>query len=231
MNKIILIAVVVVSAIGSATASYMALDRPTSILEITPGSYDFGEVVQGEILSKDISIRNVSDQAIRITRVIASCSCSKADVLRHSLRPGESTSLELEWSTEERRGKVDLSLNLVVAEENRPGLKHFSVELSADVVPDYVTDVDRMTFNRGNKEHQEQLITLSPGPGRKSIAILKAYSSHKSLGVSHVEHDGLHRLTVRFSPESGPSQPIVADLVIETNSEKDPILRIPVALQ
>jgi len=107
MSKRIIITVIVVLAIlGLATIGYFravpgldnqADSRPQ--IEITPKSFDFGEIKYGAIAEHDFKIKNLGEQNLEIKRVATSCACTSAEVGKKILEPNEETNLKVVYNT------------------------------------------------------------------------------------------------------------------------------------
>ncbi len=68
--------------------------------------FDFGKVVQNATVSHTFWIKSVGDDTLRITRIVPGCGCTKAPVTDSVLAPGDSTRLEIVFSTKSFRGLV-----------------------------------------------------------------------------------------------------------------------------
>ncbi|MBU0559090.1 MAG: DUF1573 domain-containing protein [Bacteroidetes bacterium] len=66
--------------------------------------YDFGQMNEGEILSKDITIFNKGNAVLEISRVKASCGCTAVKPEKDKLNPGESTKIKVEFNSFGREG-------------------------------------------------------------------------------------------------------------------------------
>ncbi len=60
---------------------------------------DWGHVVNGDILSRDLTVRNEGQANLVIDSVTTSCSCTQATVIPMTLAPGESGVLHIEFDS------------------------------------------------------------------------------------------------------------------------------------
>lgn len=61
--------------------------------------FDLGEVVNGEIVSWDLSVRNEGEAPLVIEAVSTSCGCTKATLDPMTIPPGESGNLHIEFDS------------------------------------------------------------------------------------------------------------------------------------
>ena len=73
-------------------------------IEITPKSFDFGEVKYGDVAKYNFIIKNTGSLSLEIKRVATSCSCTSAKVLKEVIAPGEETELQVTYNTSAMSG-------------------------------------------------------------------------------------------------------------------------------
>lgn len=61
--------------------------------------FEFGEVVNGEIVSKDLEVKNTGNVPLIIEGVSTSCGCTSATVDLDTLEPGQTTILHIEFDS------------------------------------------------------------------------------------------------------------------------------------
>ncbi len=67
-------------------------------------SFDFGEIVEGELVTHNFVITNEGDENLIISKVRASCGCTAAKPEKNELAPGESTSINVQFNSTHRSG-------------------------------------------------------------------------------------------------------------------------------
>lgn len=75
-------------------------------VHVPDSTFDFGKVVQNVTVSHSFWIHSVGDDTLRITRIVPGCGCTKAPVTDSVLAPGDSTRIEIVFSTKRFRGLV-----------------------------------------------------------------------------------------------------------------------------
>jgi len=68
-------------------------------IEISPASYDFGEVEFGKILNYNFVIENSGQAPLEIKRVATSCGCTTAKTSQKAIEPGQSAELSVVYDT------------------------------------------------------------------------------------------------------------------------------------
>ena len=63
--------------------------------------FEFGEVLNGEILTKDVLILNKGDSTLEIQDISSSCSCTTAEISSKSIEPNESAILTIQFDAGE----------------------------------------------------------------------------------------------------------------------------------
>lgn len=64
-----------------------------------PYTWDFGDVKEGQVLKHDFILKNDSEKTLNIKDVNTSCGCTASDVKKKSLKPQESTSIEVSFDS------------------------------------------------------------------------------------------------------------------------------------
>lgn len=96
----ILAAAVLILPSGSARAQKAkAKSIPTSALEVSQPEFEFGRVAQGTSMSHTFWMKNAGDSNVFISDVKPGCGCTKAPFKAQNLAPGESTHVELIFSS------------------------------------------------------------------------------------------------------------------------------------
>lgn len=68
-------------------------------IEITPLSYDFGNVDFGKTLNYVFLVKNSGKETLEIKRVATSCGCTTAKVAKEKISPGEEVELMVAYDT------------------------------------------------------------------------------------------------------------------------------------
>ena len=93
-------------------------------------SYDFGKVIQGEILSYTFHFKNVGKASLIISTVDASCGCTTSIPPKAPIKPGEKGEITITFDSKMKNG--DVISYLVVTANTYPANTVLSV--SANVI-------------------------------------------------------------------------------------------------
>ena len=93
MRRIVIFALLVVGFLLVACSS----GQPSIAVEAT--SLDLGNVVNGEIVSRDLALRNDGDADLIIDSIITSCTCTKATVDPMTIPAGQSGVLHIKFDS------------------------------------------------------------------------------------------------------------------------------------
>lgn len=66
--------------------------------------HNFGEILEGQIVAHSYEIVNTGSADLKIDKVQASCGCTAAQPTKRILKPGEKTTIKVEFDTSNRMG-------------------------------------------------------------------------------------------------------------------------------
>lgn len=98
MRKIVLLLIVAALLTGTAFADAM--------LEIPDKTFDYGFVPQQSTISTDYWLKSTGDQDLRILKIVPGCGCTKAPLDKKVLSAGDSTCLEVIFSSKRFTNRV-----------------------------------------------------------------------------------------------------------------------------
>lgn len=131
MKKWIWLLLILGGGLGLAACSGRS---PQIELEVT--QMDFGDVVNGEIASRDVTIRNLGGKSLVIETVTTSCGCTSASVDPMAIGPGETANLHIEVNTGAHGPELTGPLvRQVFISSNDPNQPEAQVELAVNILP------------------------------------------------------------------------------------------------
>ena len=68
-------------------------------IEISPESFDFGEVKYGQLAEYTFLVKNSGKKTLEIKKVATSCACTTAEIAKEEINPGEETNLQVVYDT------------------------------------------------------------------------------------------------------------------------------------
>jgi hypothetical protein len=102
------------------------------VISVEKPSFDFGVIHEGENVNHSYEIINTGNSDLRITRVYASCGCTAVEPEKDLLKPGEKTSVMIEFNS---TGRLGVQEKYVFINSNDPKQKELRLHFKADVQP------------------------------------------------------------------------------------------------
>ncbi len=106
-------------------------------INVEPIETDWGRVVNGDILSRDVAVRNDGAAPLIVESVSTSCSCTAATLTPMTIEPGETGTLHIEFDSglhgPDLTGKL---LRQIFIASNDPDLPEVIIEFSVVVDPE-----------------------------------------------------------------------------------------------
>lgn len=87
--------------VPSDKAGYYAQNNITD-----PNQWDFGKVQQGQVLKHDFLLKNETKDVLKIISINTSCGCTASQSDKKSLKPDESTAINVTFNSKEYSGEV-----------------------------------------------------------------------------------------------------------------------------
>jgi len=105
--------------------AFTTINAQTKGPKIVPSENDFnfGDINEGEIVAHNFKIFNKGDEALTIIDVKASCGCTAVQPEKRELKPGESTSIKVEFNSIGRIGKQNKTVYVTSNDKQNPQLR------------------------------------------------------------------------------------------------------------
>jgi hypothetical protein len=122
-------AVIVRGALSAGAPGAAADGRPRIVVE--PQGFDFGSVLPGKTLQKEVAVRNHGDADLVIAKVDTTCSCTVVGSYARRIPPGSGTALRVELTTPYTPGPAAQAVRI---HSNDPEQPQVHVDVTATVV-------------------------------------------------------------------------------------------------
>ncbi|MFQ5433267.1 MAG: DUF1573 domain-containing protein [Anaerolineae bacterium] len=130
MQKVIVFMLLIVTLLPAACNT----GQPHIGLEVT--NLDLGDVVNGEIVNREVAVRNDGTEALVVESVSTSCGCTQATLEPMTIPPGESATLFIEFDSGAHGPELTGTLiRQVFIVSNDPEQSEAVVELAANILP------------------------------------------------------------------------------------------------
>lgn len=118
----------------SANVASMTIELSDSLLRVGPTSdtIDLGRMYAGEVIRRDLAIRNVGPSAFLILEVKTSCGCTQVDFYKKPIRSGESVPFSFEFDS---RGFNGYQLKHITLRTSL-GAQPYTLVVTGEVIPE-----------------------------------------------------------------------------------------------
>lgn len=187
--------------------------------------FDFGAVWQGKVVEHDFVLQNRGKSVLNIHRVVPACGCSFAELSKSSLGSGESVNLKTYFDTNGFWGQKAKTFRVYTNDERNPAVL---LTLQGEVKKEISVIPPRVFFGqvtKGDTQSRQVALYLE---NEKYVSLLEATSSSGFISVSK-KKDKKNREIIEstLSPDV-PLGILREKIVLKTNSEREPVITVPV---
>lgn len=128
------------------------------VMTLSETSFEFGYAPQNSKISHVFWLKSVGDDSLKILQVKPGCGCTKAPLEKSILAPGDSTRLEVIFSTRSYRSRISKNPSIITNEESKP--THVRISSTVMTRPDstypivirpYKLDLSQFTDKRRDR--------------------------------------------------------------------------------
>jgi Protein of unknown function (DUF1573) len=219
-------------------------DAPPGIAEVDGGLiHDFGVMSQYSKGEKTWVIKNVGKGDLRLIKGKSSCSCTIASLKdgdMATIKPGEQTTVLLEWDTKDNNGKFGQTAEILTPDDPNRQMIEFIVRGHVAPAIVMVPPGNTVQFSSisNNESHRAYFGIYSPDkPDMEITSITTSRPEH--LQVSYKPFTDEEREQLQISTKGGyrvevevmPGMPLGdfrEEVVLETTHSKQPMVRMAV---
>lgn len=126
--------IVIIGVIGLATLLSACGGQPQ--IAITENNLNLGDVVNGEVVAREIPVQNEGQSDLVIASVTTSCGCTQATLEPMTISPGESGTLHIEFDSGAHGPELTgVLIRQIFVASNDPQQPEMVVELEANILP------------------------------------------------------------------------------------------------
>lgn len=136
MKKIMLISwmVVLFCVCFAVYAEEKKSEASAPNLSVSPQSWDFGTVIEGDIAERIFTIKNTGNAELAITNVRSSCGCAAALLSTDKVLPGQATELKVSFNSSGYRSNFEKYVYLTTNDPDEP-YKTITINGSVKALP------------------------------------------------------------------------------------------------
>ncbi len=216
----------------AVASAYFAIPSATASINLQSdvAIRDLGTVRQGAALETTFTLTNRGRSPVQLLAVSKSCTCTRVNVAKTHLDPGESSALNVTVNVGTNRHSLaseigvayrDLGFKLG-GDSVKPAMLRLRV--TAIVSPDVECDPEMLTFPRPSSTRREVRVFSH---WLRGGLIKQVHARHRAFSVKASPVD--NRVEVSFDPSLWPiDESPSTELVIVTPSKVDPNVRVPI---
>ena len=100
------------------------------VMTFTEKEYDFGELVQGDVVETVFTFKNTGKSSLIITNAMSSCGCTIPDYPRTPIAVGEEAKIKVEFNSRGKFGKQNKAITLTTNTEKGQEQIHIYANVS-----------------------------------------------------------------------------------------------------
>jgi hypothetical protein len=195
-------------------------------------SKDFGSVPRGPVLSHPFRLVNKTRRAVTIHNIRTSCGCVTASALKHSLKPGEETTIVVTMDTRRFSGVKTVTVHV---QFSQPASDEVRLWIQANSRDDVTVSPDTLAFGhvkRGSMATATATITFL-GDSSSQIVDVRCDSNYIQTALKELRRQDAevtYQVTVQLRPDA-PVGKWYADVWMQTSSAAMPRLRLPLTVE
>ena len=225
-----------INAVVDGAKKYDSQARP--ILNVDR-LYNFGVLQNGEVGKHQFIIKNTGTADLTVSVEETSCKCTAADLGKGTVKPGDSTVIDVTWKTADYIGDY---IQKVLIQTNDPDMMMVELEVRGKIVADARAMPSELTFNNITHGYTDQTQTQiacykNPpleitgydylNPASKNNFDLQITPLTEEEYQSEPDATGGYQLTLT-AKDNLPLGPFSETLVLKTNSPLQPEIKIPI---
>ncbi|MDI6760377.1 MAG: DUF1573 domain-containing protein [Candidatus Brocadiaceae bacterium] len=199
--------------------------RKTPRLTVPESIHSFGQMYRGEKVRHHFLLKNEGEAELEIRKVRASCGCTAAEPSQKVIPPGGEAYVEVTFDSKNFVGKVTKT---VMVDTNDPSEPTHTLTLEAFILEEVVAEPSRLTLGQIRQGEGRSLKVEVKSPTGMELKVSEAQSSSRALEITSIERQagGLYAIKLEVKRDS-PAGRFDGDLVVHTNSPRQPIITIP----
>lgn len=200
-----------IGAVCLALAAMTAVAAGEPRLAIDETEFDFGKTPNEQTVSHIFWLKSVGDDTLEIVKVTTSCGCTKAPVEKSKLAPGDSTRLELIFSTQKYRRKTSRTARVFTNAAKEPHV----LKIAAEFVVGRTTTEPLMLAPR------RLIIRADAKPPQKAVTFTLRNQTDEKLDIRLIDWPG-EILEVMLPSTISPGETAVGRVTILAGADKEP---------
>ena len=156
-------------------AASLAADPKSKIVDNT---FDFGYVTQSAQIAHKFWVKSIGDEQLTITKVIPGCGCTKVPLEKENIASGDSTWMEIIFSTKKYSGIITKHPQFITNESTYKQRLNFKASVYAEPTPEMPLVLD------------PPLVNLTGFiPGKEKVEVIVTNTTENDFTISLIDAD------------------------------------------
>jgi hypothetical protein len=205
-------------ALAVAIATSHASAQP-KIAVVEGLKFDFGDVSRGLVVERKLTVKNVGDQELVVSKVDVSCGCTGTAISKDHIKPGDHGVLNVTFNSKGFSGKVTKTVTINSNAKDEPQTQ---VLFTANVIEDLKVNPPQAWFKDAELGQPNTVKLMLTNQGKVPIDIMGYTTKMEGLVVRFPEKPiapgTSAELFVEFTPKN--VQPVLSNsFTLSTTSE------------
>lgn len=196
----------------------------SAAIECAEPEFDFGTKYSTELVNHTFILKNTGDSTTDIIDVKPNCGCVVVEPSARTLAPGEQTKIVLEMSLAERDGPQKKRILVITNDPDEPRLNLHIKGISIDLIS--ISPSMLIAFRLKKEQIERRFTVSSQAPGPFEIQIKDTENPRLKADVLPGNSDQEKIILVTIDTKSDQT-PLNGNILITTNVEKRPIVKLP----
>ena len=207
--------------------SSVALAQPK--ISFSQDVFDFGDINQGEVVKKTITIKNVGSEKLEILKVAPSCGCTVSTLKKDVLLAQEETSLDVEFDSKGFSGNKVKTVRIYT---NDPANQTKLLTLKGNILAEVNVDPPRIYFgdiypeSSDKSAYEKEVVVRVRADAKATLGDVKSRSKWISY-VVNAESEKEKTISIRLDPKITLGE-FRDRLVIEVNNSDQKTVNLPI---
>lgn len=194
-------------------------------LTVPESLHSFGQIYRGEKVQYHFLLKNAGEAELEIRKVRPSCGCTAAVPSQKVIPPGGEAHVEVTFDSKNFVGKVTKT---VMVDTNDPSEPTHTLTLEAFILEEVAAEPSRLTLGQIRQGEGLSLEVEVKSPTGMELKVSEAQSSSRALEITSIERQASSRYAIKLEVKrDSPAGRFDGDLVVHTNSPRQPIITIP----
>ena len=214
---------------------FLLMAASPSLLRAQPGiqviggtKLDFGTIYRGDVVERNVDLKNTGTDTLVLGNVEVSCGCTGTVVAKDHIPPGDSGTLLIKFNSRNFTGPIHKT---VVVNSNAKAEARTIIEFSGTVIDEIILQPQNFWFKDAEVGRTDSIVMTIKNNGhdelrlKSSRARLEGFSLR--IPTEPLKPGETGTIVAVFTP--GKEMPVIAESVfIETTNPRQPTLTVPI---